>query len=614
VTGIWGAVDFSSDEPDLSWFHGLAKKILFPEYLISGAGSLGTFNDRQKPASITLSRQTSVGGRLLFAMDGTLHNREELRSRLGEPFRDSIDDSSLVLGAYDKWGEDCAPYLLGEFAFAIWDNRSERLFCCRDHIGASSFYYSYSGTRFVFASDLRLLLSIPGVSKGLNERKLAMSAQPGGDCLCHEETFHKGILSLPSATVLTVNRSNLQKHTYWSPEIKPHLVPKDEGELFDALRALLFQAVECRLPANGAVAAELSGGLDSSAVVGVAAQILECSHGQLTALSAVLPEEARNRFKDEREYVDEFASHNGVQIHYISAPGRGPFDSIENTAEFAVTPVRTSRFYLYDAFEDVAAAQNAQVVLKGSVGEFGPSAWAARYYVAQALRLRWVWLFRELRALRSVRKIPPVRYLASHLRKLLPVPLSGKPAPSALFTRSFCDEWAPRRRLSGGSRRFDHGLYQIDLIRASLRTHAHPQGWTNHGRVRTSRPWLDKRVLEFCLAVPPEMNVRGGYQRYLIRKALDGTLPKRIQWRTDKTPFSPDYDARYNSQLGKAREFVAAIGSKDPVRAVIDIDRLGSLLLQPVGPTGSGHRIARDVVPSNIYAICFLRQFAEFRP
>jgi asparagine synthase (glutamine-hydrolysing) len=154
--------------------------------------------------------------------------------------------------------------------------------------------------------------------------------------------------------------------------------------------------------------------------------------------------------------------------------------------------------------------------------------------------------------------------------------------------------------------------HQEATIRYVLSTHAFPRGQTAHGHLRTSQPMLDKRVLEFCLAVPSAMHVQNGYNRYLIRGALDGILPRRIQWRTDKVPFSPDYCVRYNAQLGKAREFVAAIGRNDPVRSVIDVDRLWTML-EPVEPN-SRSPIARDVVPGTIYAICFLRQFAEYRP
>jgi asparagine synthase (glutamine-hydrolysing) len=125
-------------------------------------------------------------------------------------------------------------------------------------------------------------------------------------------------------------------------------------------------------------------------------------------------------------------------------------------------------------------------------------------------------------------------------------------------------------------------------------------------------PYLDKRVIEFCLAAPGHMKVRDGYNRYLIRRSLDGILPPKIQWRTTKMPFSPDYVRRYLAQIGKARDFVAAIGRRDPVRRIVDIDRLQSILNRPDVPAAKTMEAA--LVPVTIYLICFLRQFAEFRP
>jgi hypothetical protein len=127
-----------------------------------------------------------------------------------------------------------------------------------------------------------------------------------------------------------------------------------------------------------------------------------------------------------------------------------------------------------------------------------------------------------------------------------------------------------------------------------------------------SFPLLDKRLLEFCLAMPAGLAVREGYPRYPIRAALEGILPRRIQWRTSKLPFSPDYFVRYNAQIGIAREFVAAIGPHDPVRTIVDVERLRTLLV-PVDAV-AGSVAARDQVPWTLYLISFLRQFSEFQP
>ena len=122
---------------------------------------------------------------------------------------------------------------------------------------------------------------------------------------------------------------------------------------------------------------------------------------------------------------------------------------------------------------------------------------------------------------------------------------------------------------------------------------------------------MDRRLLEFCLALPPNLKVRNGYHRYPARRVLDGVLPPSIQWRTTKTLFSPDYNLRYNAQLHMAQDFVASIGRKDPVRSIVDLDEL-TRIMKPVNPL-KYDADALGLIPSTLYMVCFLRQFSEFR-
>jgi asparagine synthase (glutamine-hydrolysing) len=521
-------------------------------------------------------------------------------------------ESDLLLAAYEKWREDCPRFLIGEFAFAVFDSRNRRLFCCRDQIGFRPFFYHRQGSRFVFAGDVRSILAMPGVERRLNERKFAGLIFCGGHNFCPEESFHTGIGLLPSAGCLTAELAGVRPRSYWTPEVRTGIVPRRPAEAFEALRELLFRAIGCRLEDGVRPGAELSGGLDSSAITSVAARCLADRGGELDAFAGVLPDEQRASLEDERDYIDEFRSWPNIRIHYVTAPGAGPFDSIENPAIFEASPVRTSRTYLYDAFEQAATDSNTQVILQGNLGELGPTCPGHRYFTELATSLRWPTLVRELRALRETSGINPFRFMAGRFRDLLqPLPGQRRP-PFVLLAPNF----VPDRKVLERLRFFspDQRGHQAAQIRRFLRIGSQQTGQTSQGRVRVSQPLLDKRVLEFCLSAPPELKVRNGYTRNLVREALDGVLPPKIQWRTSKAPFSPDYFVRYNSQLPKAREFVRAIGPKDPVRSVIDIPRLGALLraADPSDP-GSAEAIG-DTVPATFYAICFLRQFAEYRP
>jgi asparagine synthase (glutamine-hydrolysing) len=608
LKGISGAADFSdvgasdSSLPDSSWI-GQAARSLHCEPGLTGAGyTLGS-----TPGGDFCFVSAESG--LAITADAELHNRAELLNKLSSrQLPSSCSDARLILAAYERWGENCPEFLLGEFSFAVWDARRARLFCSRDHLGRRTFFYWTNGVRFAFSTDPLCLFPLHGIGRRLNRAKFAAWAEPDGFDEGHEETFHAGILSLPAATSLTFERGRISKRGYWIPEVFPALVPKRDQEAFEALRELLFEAVACRLRGKRVPAAFLSGGLDSSSLVAIAAQCLQKENRSVLALAAVLPDSSKPEFQDEREFIEEFRTRPNVTIEYVSPEAGGPFDRIEDFSCFASVPLRYSREYLNDAMQKVAARAGADVILAGNGGEAGASTFGRGYYLELAASLRWNTLARELRRLRATRNISPVRmlgwetldFLSPH-RRFQPMMLL---APDFLLAM---EDVRGTRKLHWP----DHRREQANAIRSRMASHALRQG-VPVTLPPVAFPFLDKRVLEFCLAMPGHMKVRDGYQRYPIRRALEGILPIKIQWRTSKCPFAPDYAKRYEAQLGKARDFVAAIGRKDPVRSIIDVDRLRYLLDQPQTP--ASREAALFVVPSTIYVICFLRQFAEFQP
>jgi asparagine synthase (glutamine-hydrolysing) len=601
-TGIWGFVDFSGPSTDAPWILDAAHRFgAMPTSGPAGRCVTGSFGAGRSDKGVCHPSFT-------LAADGELHNRDELMESLGMPRAESKhqSDVELIAAAYEKWGEDCPNFLLGEYSFAIWDSRKEKLILCRDHIGFRPLYYWREGSRFAFASDLRCLFQVPGVERRLNRRKLSAMTVAGGQHLVPEETFHDGILSVPSSGCVRVDCRGVRQSTYWKPEIRTNLVPKRPEEAFEALRELLFRAVECRIRGSNRVAALLSGGLDSSSVVSIAARCLAGNNRTLTTMSSVLPE--MSEIADERAFIAEYQSIPNIRMEYITAPGKGPFDFIEESGRCELTPLQTSRHFMYQAFDDAAAASGCDMILDGAGGEMGPTCWGDGYYVELAAGFRWITLAGELAKRRAVSGRSPVRVLGRDLMNVLP-DRQRREIPIVLLANEFKDHRArtPMRPFRWPSQRRS----QLDLMGMWLRKHAVWAATGMQRRARYSQPLRDKRIFEFCVAAPGNLKIRNGYPRYLVRGAMEGILPKKIQWRTDKLPFSPDYYIRYNAQVGKAREFVAAIRGNDPVRSVVDVEQL-SQLIQPVNPAVGGAR-SRDLVPGSIYLICFLRQFAEFR-
>ena len=227
--------------------------------------------------------------------DVRLDNREELIAALGMGHETrTIGDGELILRAYLHWGEPCPEHLLGDFAFAIWDPRSNQLFCSRDHMGMRQLTYHHGpGQVFVFATEPNAVLAYAGVPKRINEGRIAdfLDNLEGID---FTSTFFEGIFRLPPAHSLSVCAKGLSLRCYWELRPEPELKLESDEAYAMAFLEVFTEAVRCRLRSVAPVGSMLSGGMDSGSVVAVASALL-AADGQspLPTFSAVGPDQEK---------------------------------------------------------------------------------------------------------------------------------------------------------------------------------------------------------------------------------------------------------------------------------------------------------------------------------
>lgn len=590
---------------------------------------MGPFGAIADPHALTGSQQQlSLVGR------GHLHNRSWLCSRLDLENTPQITDGKLLLTAYARWGKQCVDNLLGEFAFALWDEQQRALFCVRDHMGRVPFYYWANEEIFLFSSNPQLILAHPASSLKPNHTRLAMLSLPVSGLLDTELTFYEGIYALDGASSCRVDATNLIKTEYWQPDRNASLKIPD-NEIAEAFRELLFDAVRVRLPETGSVAALLSGGLDSSAIVAVAEVIQRQKNQPLITLSSVVPDALQSAYKDERYYIDRAAGEKVLQKVYVSVPDAGPFDQLDQLFERVDHPMVLSRHYLYTAFAEEAAGRGITTILDGAGGEFGPSFHGDGYYPELFLSGRWQLLFHELTLKATVRGHSKLRTLLSELVKpFIPTftlspsnrgaafrPLQWEAENQIIqpaYVHSVLQEHLPvlQDRLHRTIKTYhDHKKNQCKTILAARKGINVGRSFIGADQIKMSLPFLDKRILEFCLAAPGHWKVHNGYNRYLIRAALDGLLDPEIQWRTTKTPFSPDYPHRFNRSLPKVQGFLKGISASDPIRTIVNVPLLQNYAdhtMQSNWGRGKMGFAALHSLPMGIYLIHFLRRFPEF--
>lgn len=568
---------------------------------------------------------------LAITADARLDNRTDLLGELSLAGSENqaLPDSLLILKAYERWGEDCARHLLGDFAFAIWDGRRRELFCATDAMGLRPlFYYSGPGL-FAFASEIRALHAIPAIARKPDLRSLADLGMPGQPAYDASATFFEGVRSMAAASSLIVTSRGLTQREYWAPDGSRRLDLASEADCVEAFRELFSDAVRVRLRSAFPVASMFSGGLDSSAITGTAADLM--APQRLIGLSAVLPPGETHTAHDERAYIDQLNKSN-LHVDYVCDPWRGPFDTIDQLMASAEMPGCPSTHYLNTAMAEAAGRHGARAVLNGMGGEASATFHGAGVMAEWLKEGEFGLLARELRARSALEKRSMAGLAKGEvLRPLLPPWLISRWKPrfdleqarrSSVIRPDFVRRQmgSERRRESGaiadGRIVADHRENQINMIghyRTNGRRLLNFGTFVGHEKIEMRAPFFDRRIIEFCLALPADMKVRGGYRRYMTRAAMQGTLPETLRWRTDKTPYSPDFHIRYNRQLKQARDAVERCVRTPLIDEVVDVNRLLKLLdYRMTGNRGNTPQefAAMHTVPRALYLLSFLKTFA----
>jgi asparagine synthase (glutamine-hydrolysing) len=287
---------------------------------------------------------TGADGNLVLTAGARIDNRDDLYRIFDIPLgqRLVMPDSALMFKAYEKWGEACADHLIGDWAMAVWDKRTHKLFLARDHHGITAMYYYQGPDFFVFSSSLKGILCLPQVPKKINEFKIAqllVNWNEGGP-----ETCYLDIMRLPPAHTLSMRSRTgasmcapIEPHItrYWYLENTPEIHLKTDQEYVDMFLHLYTEAVKCRLRSHRPVGATLSSGLDSGSVCILAARELAKEGKRLQAFTSVplyditglVP---KNRIGDEGPYAQALADKLGnVDVMLCKAENIGVLEAIE---------------------------------------------------------------------------------------------------------------------------------------------------------------------------------------------------------------------------------------------------------------------------------------------
>ncbi len=252
-------------------------------------------------------------GSVGIVMDGRVDNRDELTQELaarGVDLRNS-SDAELVLRAYEYFLDEAPAKIVGDFALVVWDGGRRRLLCARDPMGIRPLCYYKDEHKFLCASEIHQLFEDRSVAREPNEAMLAehLTGEPVSLC----ETQFRRIQRLEPAHLLVVERGELRKRQYFDLGPREPIRYRSDDQYVDHFSQLLRESVRRRLRGNGAVAAHLSGGLDSSSVVGMVQKLRSIGAVDLPVFETFSLDFAA-RESDERSYANDVRAHVAVVI------------------------------------------------------------------------------------------------------------------------------------------------------------------------------------------------------------------------------------------------------------------------------------------------------------
>jgi asparagine synthase (glutamine-hydrolysing) len=481
----------------------------------------------------------SADGRFVIVFNGEIYNFMELRQQLtaGETCWQSRSDTEVILAAYAKWGTECLRRFHGMFAFAIWDRRERTLFGARDRMGVKPFYYHASPDYFAFASRPRALLALkPDLSRELDPQALRLYLECG--YVPAPYSIFRQVRKLPPAHWLLLGPDGLRVEPYWdfrkiSPE--PSWEQRPEADLIEELDSIVTRSIRSRMISDVPLGAFLSGGIDSSVVVAVMAK-----HSPQPVKTFTIGFEEKKY--DESGHADAVARHLKTE-HYCQRL------TVNDLLELLPDVRREfdEPFSDYSAFPTMAVSRLARGYVTVSLsGDGGDELFGGYHYYQIARRIAPVWrLPTQLRnALGSV-----VAFAPSHRAKLLSAALQQNDDISAFaFMRSVskdfdevlsagvvCETKSMGQLFLEAASAFAPGLTESEKAMRLDVSFTLPDDYLQKVDVSSmtfsleSRdPLLDHDLVEWCMRLPLKWKLRGGENKYLLRRLAYQYVPREI--------------------------------------------------------------------------------------
>lgn len=487
--------------------------------------------------------------------NGEIYNYLEIREELGCQCR-TDSDTEIILHAYHRWGEECVKHFSGMFAFALWDEKNQKLFCARDPFGIKPFYYYISDDRFYFASEMKALLPfLPEIKTDEKAFKDYLVFQ-----FCMEgRTLFKHINQLEAAHCITLHDGDVNISRYWQVYYNADL-DHTEKYFTERLEECFLNSLKYHIRSDVPVGGYVSGGVDSSISASIASDLLKGQFVGFTGKFAIGDE------YDESRYAQIVADRKGFDLYQIDITANDFIDNIEKVIYYLDTPIAGPGSFSQYMVSSLAA-KHRKVVLGGQGGDeiFGGYTRYLVAYFEQCIKGaidgtmdsgKFVVTYQSIIPnLTSLRNYKPMlrqfwssglfepsytRYYqlinrAPQMADCIYSDILPEYDPYTSYEKLFVAENVDKKSYLDRMTHFDFKTLLPALLQVEDRMSM------AHG-LESRVPFLDKDLVEFVATMPANVKMKDGNLKYILRSAMSQYVPTEILDRKDKmgfpTPFA----------------------------------------------------------------------------
>ncbi len=492
-----------------------------------------------------------------IVFNGEIYNYLELARMLEQAgiTLHTKSDTEILLQYYLKYGEACVDYFEGMWAFAIWDEKENKLFASRDRFGEKPFYYYETEEGFYFASETNALSALAQKKFTKNQEQILRFMVNGHKSLYkHGQTFYMEVKELPFASNMLIDLPTLKKrnYKYWKPEYRPN-DNLNENEIIESIRQKLIDSLNIRLRADVPLAFCLSGGVDSASLVSIATKKLNLNVSTFSII------DSDSRY-DEYANIEATVKDTGCFNHKVMLlPRAENIERLKKMIQYHDAPIATISYFVHSFLSEEISKKGYKIAISGT----GSDEIFSGYYDHFNLHL-----YETQRELIYTKNLNDWK---THVKEYVRHPyfqkfdlyfnnstkrdhiyLNNKEFSAYLkkdYAEAFIEEQYSQSLMRNRMmNEMFHEVVPVILHEDDLNS--------MYYSIENRSPFLDKQLFEFVNTIPSSMLIKDGYAKYLLRSAMKGILNDKVRLDREKKGFNADINSIIDLKNKEHRELI----------------------------------------------------------